>query len=84
MDGSIKMSAKDFEKTKIDFFRKSQRYTKFKDQIYLRGARYLVSIDPTLEVRQKLRIMEVDFSDAISELYRTDIVNRRAPRKLMR
>lgn len=50
------------------FFIIEGRYSQKGNDYLLRGVHYLVSIDPTLEVRQKLRILWRDFEDAMELL----------------
>ncbi len=50
------------------FFSTERRFAKKGSDYILRGSNYLVSIDPTLEVRQKLEILWRDFDDAVDAL----------------
>lgn len=68
-DGSLK--AKDDPRASRPygrFFTLDRRFSMKGDDYILRGANYLVSIDPTLEVRQKLEILSRDFADAVDVL----------------
>lgn len=48
-----------------EFFIRSQRTIARAGRQFLRGPRYLASINPVLEVRQKLRILQEDLQDAV-------------------
>ncbi len=69
IDGSLKMKKRPGEVEPYNrFFSIAGRFSKRGDDYVLRGVHYLVSIDPTLEVRQKLRILWRDFNDAVDVL----------------
>ena len=67
-DGSIKVNddpTKTEDTSVADFFSVYGRFENRNGGYDLRGARYVVSLDPNLEVRQKLAILRDDFMDGL-------------------
>lgn len=68
-DGSISLSVN--HDLRFPEFFDERRATLLPTRRILRGARYLASIDPTLEVRQKLLILREDFVEALQVVSRS-------------
>lgn len=64
-DGAVEVSGFTLAPVAAFFGMKGRSIVRRRNRV-LRGVRYLVSIDPTLEVRQKLRILRKDLEDALS------------------
>ncbi len=69
-DGAIitKEDLNDPTKRFHKFFIADGRTEKRQDEYYLRGVRYVTSLDSNLEVRQKLRILSQDFIDGVNSI----------------
>lgn len=68
-DGSLKSKRDPIQSAHYgEFFSREGRLSKKGNDYIFRGANYLVSIDPTLEVRQKLDLLASDFVDAVDAL----------------
>lgn len=68
-DGSIKTKNDPKQSAHYGpFFSLEGRFAKKGDDYILRGTNYLVSIDPTLEVGQKINTIQTDFVDAVDAL----------------
>lgn len=65
IDGSIKVPRTAFEENRNAFFTKSDRFVEFRGAIHLRGGNYTISANPTYELREKIEVLQEDFSDAL-------------------
>lgn len=68
IDGSIKIPTELFQKSAPKYFLRSRRYIDYKGYIHLRGSRYMISSNPTFEVRQKLLTLKEDFYEGLQEI----------------
>ena len=68
VDGSLICPKRIFENHAPDFFKRSRRAVLFRGVYHLRGIRYLISTNPTFEVRQKLATFRDDFYEGIKAI----------------
>lgn len=68
MDGSICLGEAEFDRFAPDFFRRSRRAVKFRGKVHLRGGRYLISGNPTFELRTKLSTFREDLDEGLESL----------------
>ncbi|MGB7374119.1 hypothetical protein, partial [Pontixanthobacter sp.] len=65
MDGSICLGEAEFDRFAPEFFRRSRRVVKYRDKVHLRGGRYLISGNPTFELRTKLDTFREDLDEGL-------------------
>lgn len=68
MDGGLQIHEATFEADAPDFFRRSRRCIRTGQQVHLRGTRYMISANPTFELRQKLLTFKEDLDEALRAL----------------
>ena len=68
IDGSVVVEKEAFDKFAPEFFRRSRRSLLFRNKVHLRGGRYLISGNPTFELRTKLETFREDLVEALAGL----------------
>lgn len=68
IDGSIVLDKDVFDRFAPEFFRRSRRSMIFRGKVHLRGGRYLISGNPTFELRTKLETFREDLVEALEGL----------------
>lgn len=70
-DGGLVTGKDDFEKYSPPYFLRSRRVVEFRNVINMRGGRYIISANPTFELRTKLKSYLEDFHEGIEALTTT-------------
>ncbi|RED16802.1 ribA/ribD-fused uncharacterized protein [Parasphingopyxis lamellibrachiae] len=70
-DGSIVLSHDVFDRFAPAYFKRSRRAVFFEKTVHLRGGRYLISANPTFEIRTKLKTYREDLEEGLNALDET-------------
>ena len=81
LDGSLKTKKDPSVGKFAEFYKQAGRFAQKGDDFLLRGSNFIVSVDPTLVVSQKLNILEKDFVDSLDILTKTTFENGQETRQ---